>query len=282
MVELSSPTQRTARLHTLHALWHKYGLIVVGNVVFFALLYFLQYRPNSREARATELLSLAQQQETEQRLEAAEVLYTRILGSYEDCEAAGVAQQRLPKVQALVTKRRETQAPLPEACAARLDIRALLALQPSFYLAELVAGYFPEVKPAEREAYFAKLDAYVWTALNSDGVPLSKLRASPAFRAGELRQRYFEIKVHARFDEDVVYDDFKLRNDGYFTLHHVVVELTVTQGDKSESASVRVAELPPRAEIDVLELAVASDGGSIEVRGNVASDEGNITFKQRL
>ena len=63
----------------LHAFWQKYGLIVVGNLVFFALLYFVQYRPNSRDNRATELLTLAQREEAEGRLEAAETLYGRIL-----------------------------------------------------------------------------------------------------------------------------------------------------------------------------------------------------------
>lgn len=37
----------------MHAFWQKYGLIVVGNLVFFALLYFMQYQPNSRDSRAT-------------------------------------------------------------------------------------------------------------------------------------------------------------------------------------------------------------------------------------
>src|SRR5690606_7324258 len=126
-----------------------------GNVVFFALLYFLQYRPNSRESRATELLTLAQQQETEQKLEAAEVLYARIVASYSDCEAAAFAEERLPKVRALAKLRREEQPILPEACASRLEVKELLEQKPSFYLAELVAGYRPEVKQAERERYLA-------------------------------------------------------------------------------------------------------------------------------
>ncbi len=43
--------------------WKKYGLIVVGNIVFFALLYFISYRPNNDENRAAEFLSMAQEQE---------------------------------------------------------------------------------------------------------------------------------------------------------------------------------------------------------------------------
>src|SRR2546423_1583384 len=81
--------------------WQKYGLIVIGNVVFFALLYFIQYRPNSRENRAGELLTLAQREEAEHRLEAAESLYAMILADYADERPAAVARERIPKVRAL-------------------------------------------------------------------------------------------------------------------------------------------------------------------------------------
>src|ERR1051325_8330347 len=84
--------------------WQKYGLIVVGNVVFFALLYFIQYRPNSRESRAAELLTLAQREEAEHRLEAAESLYTMLLTDYADERPSAVAKERLPKVRALAKK----------------------------------------------------------------------------------------------------------------------------------------------------------------------------------
>src|SRR5688572_9620226 len=84
----------------LVGLWQKYGLIVVGNVVFFALLYFVQYRPNSRENRATELLTMAQREEAEQHLEAAEALYAKVVSDYTDADAFVLARERLPKVQA--------------------------------------------------------------------------------------------------------------------------------------------------------------------------------------
>jgi len=282
MVELSATTRAPERFATLRAFWHKYGLIIVGNVVFFALLYFLQYRPNSREARAGELLTLAQQQETERKLEAADVLYARILSSYDDCDAASVARSRQPKVQALLAHARGIQPPLPEACAAKIDLRELLALTPSFYLAELVAGYFPELKNAERERYFGTLDRYVSTALNQEGVTLDKLRSSPAFRATELRNRYFGIKASVSFGEDYVYDDFKVENQSYFTLHNAVLELTVAQGGNTEKGSVRVSVLAPHASVDVLEFRVLADGGSIEVNGQIVADEGKATFHQRL
>ena len=66
---------------------------MIGNVVFFALLYFIQYRPNSRENRAGELLTLAQREEAEHRLEAADSLYAMILADYPDERPAAIAEE---------------------------------------------------------------------------------------------------------------------------------------------------------------------------------------------
>ena len=85
----SSPRRRSGQL--LRDAWHKYGLIVIGNMVFFALLYFVQYRPNSRDNRAAELLSLAQHEETDHRLEAAEALYSMVATDYADNRPALIA-----------------------------------------------------------------------------------------------------------------------------------------------------------------------------------------------
>src|SRR4051812_49521693 len=101
MAEASLGHSDQTRPSVLRAMWDKYGLIVVGNVVFFALLYFIQYRPNSLDSRATELLTLAQREEAEQRLEAAESVYTKIVADYGDSAAGAIARERLPKVQAL-------------------------------------------------------------------------------------------------------------------------------------------------------------------------------------
>ena len=263
-------------------MWQKYGLIVVGNLVFFALLYFVQYRPNSRDNRAGELLTLAQREETEQRLEAAETLYGKILNDYDGTSAYALAQERLPKVKALAKKKRETQPPLPAACAPTIDVRDLLEQKPTFYLAELIAGHYPEVQPAERERYFRVLDDYVWLAFNRDHVPVSKLRDDPVFRAGELQRRYFTVNASVRFVADWVYDDFKLKNNGFFTLHNAVIDLTVTQGGDSEHESLRVVELPPGAETEVLEFNVTKDGGAVEVKGTISAYEAKGSFQQRL
>ena len=77
-------------------------------------------------------------------------------------------------------------------------------------------------------------------------------------------------------------DDFKVRNRSLFTLHNVVLELTVTQGSDSERGSVRIPQLSPQAEIDVMEFNVTQDGGSVLVHGTVVADEGKYAWDQRL
>ncbi|HEX4337344.1 MAG TPA: hypothetical protein VH062_15615 [Polyangiaceae bacterium] len=262
--------------------WQKYGLIVIGNVVFFALLYFVQYRPNSRENRAGELLTLAQREEAEHRLEAAESLYATIVADYTDERPASVARERLPKVRALAQKQREVQPPLPAACAPSVDVQVLLEERPSFYLAELVAGQYPSIPEAQRDRYFNVLDGYVWLALNRDHVALSKFQDSSTFRAAELRERYFTPKASARYAPDLMYDDFKVRNIGYFTLHAVVIELSVSQEGRTERGSVRVAEMALDAEADVLEFDVKKHGGTVEVQGSIVANEGKVEWHQRL
>jgi len=273
---------RAAQPGFIRRMWHKYGLIVVGNLVFFALLYFLQYRPNSRDSRATELLTLAQREEAEQRFEAAEALYAKIRADYADSSAFALAGERLPKVRAAAKKRRETQPPLPAACAPSVDLHELLELKPSFYLTELVAGYYPQVQPAERERYFRMLDDYVWLALNRDRVPLDKLRNNPVFRAGELQQRYFQLKAKARFNSDWIYDDFKVANAGFFALTNAVIALEVSQDGSSESAQQRIAVLEPNADVELLEFNVSKKGGAVMVKGSIVADQGKLDWQQRL
>lgn len=282
MVDASEAKGRGERPGLIWGLWQKYGLIVVGNVVFFALLYFIQYRPNSRENRATELLTMAQREETERHLEAAEALYQKVVTDYDDCSAFTIASERLPKVQVLAKKQRSVQPPLPESCAPQIDIDQVLELTPSRYMAELVAGHYPEVGKAERERYFKVLDDYVRLALNRDKVPLKKLTESPVFRAEALRKRYFALKAQARFEPDWLYDDFYVKNVGFFRLHNVVIDLTVSQGEKTKQASLRVPELAPDESVMLLEYDVAKDAGSVEVKGEITCDEGKLKFSQRL
>jgi hypothetical protein len=282
MLDRSAQNERPGPSSRLSDAWNKYGLIVIGNVVFFALLYFVQYRPNSSESRAAELLTLAQHEETESRLEAAESLYAKILTDYPTGAPATLAKERLPKVRALARQKRETQAPLPAACSPSVDVQALLEQRPSFFLAELVAGQYPSLPQVQRDRFFNQLDGYVWIALNRDHVSLDKLRNSPVFRASELRQRYLSLKADVRFVADWVYDDFKVKNRGFFTLHNAVVNLNVSQAGGSKTGSIRVHELAPEAEVHVLEFNVQKHGGTVWVQGSISADEGKVDWQQRL
>ena len=282
MVQGPTAGSEAARVSLLIGLWQKYGLIVVGNVVFFALLYFVQYRPNSRENRATELLTMAQREEAEQHLEAAEALYAKVVADYANADAFALARERLPKVQALAKRKREAQAPLPESCAPHIDIREVLEIKPSMYIAELVSGHYPEVQAAERERYFNVLDDYVWLALNRDKVPLAKLKASPVFRATELTQRYFSIKASAHMTEDFIYDDFAVKNTSFFALHNAVIELSATQAGSTKQSSVRIGELAAGSEVPLLEFNVGKGDGAIELHGRITADEGKAEWTQRL
>lgn len=266
----------------LREAWHKYGLIVIGNVVFFALLYFVQYRPNSRENRAAELLTLAQHEETEHRLQAAESLYSMILRDYGGDRPALVAKERLPKVRAQLQQQLEVQPPLPAACSPALDIQAMLEQRPSFFVSELVAGQFPALPQVQRDRFFSQLDSYVWLALNRDHVPLTRFQESPTFRASELRQRYLVPKLAARYVPDWIWDDFKIKNQSFFSLHRVVLDLSVTQGSSSKQVSLRIPELAPDAEVSVLEFNVGKRAGAVYVQGTVTSDEGKHDWQQRL
>src|SRR5262249_44602015 len=157
--------------------------------------------------RAAELLTLAQHEETEHRLEAAESLYSMIVTDYADDRPALVAKERLPKVRTQLQERREQQPPLPAACSPSIDMAALLEQRPSFFLGELVAGQSPTIPEVQRERYFSLLDGYLWLALNRDKVPLARFQDSPSFRAAELRQRYLVPKARARFVPDWIFDN---------------------------------------------------------------------------
>lgn len=280
--EESTSNTKSAATGLLRAAWNKYGLIVVGNVVFFVLLYFFTYRPNNRDNRAAELLRMAQTQENESHWQASEVLYAKILADYTETDAAGTARARLPKVQARVKKEKQTQPPLPAACAPTVDVKEVLEQKPAFFLAELLGAYYPEVQPAERKRFFSVLDGYVSMSFNRDGVPFRQLKSSEHFRDEELQKRYFTIKGSAYFNEDYIYDDFKVKNTSFFTLHNAIVELTVKQAGDSETESIRVPALAPGKSVEVLQFGVSEDGGPVEVKGKILSDEGEGTWTQRL
>jgi hypothetical protein len=61
-----------------------------------------------------------------------------------------------------------------------------------------------------------------------------------------------------------------------------VIDVTVSQGGNSKQVSLRVPELAPDAEVNVLELNVRKHQGAVYVQGSVTSDEGKQDWQQRL
>mgnify|MGYP007046920938 CR=1 FL=1 len=274
----SSPPRPVGRLA---ALWQKYGLIVVGNIVFFLLLYFFSYRPHNAEARASELLQLAQNQETDARLEAAEVLYGKLIADYPDTRAGEVASERLPGVleqrsaREAAARRRVPLPPQP------FDWRKLLDKEPAWAVAGVLADRWPEVDDSARERYLVALDRYVELAFAA-GLQRDSLARHSAFATGVLRSRYLDLHGHCRVQGDWVYDDVAIINDNLFAWHNVVVDVAVGQGDDRSEAAVRAAEVGAAAALPLTELRVSKDGGFVHCRLRVKADEGELLRDQRL
>ena len=259
--------------------WQKYGLIVVGNIVFFVLLYFISYRPNNDEHRAAELLAMAQEQETQGRAEAASVLYGKVLARYPVTEAARMAKTRIPALEKWVASRArlsKTQIVTPQ-----LDLSEMLDRRPSLYIATYLAAHYgddPALKPKLRAA----IVAYLGEAMRVDGFTLADLRREKELRAPDLETELFAMKPACAMEPDFVYDNFKVRNDNFFPWHNANVKLEVKQGDETLSEEIRVEELAPGASIDVLEFRVKGSGGVVSCAADVNSAEGHGKWSGKI
>lgn len=261
-------------------LWRKYGLIVVGNVVFFALLYWFSYRPHNAQSRAGEFLSVAQQMEADGRLEAAEVLYDKVLQDYAETDAARTAGRRMPEVKqarALSLQRLAAPQPPPE-----LQIRKLIDGPPAWFLATLLAGHYASVAEADRPRYFEALDGYLRTALDRGEIDHARAKAHPAFAHDALARRYFDLKAACTMASDWVWDDVRVRNDNLFAWSGAVIELEVVQGERRESGSVRLDRVRPGESVEVTELRIKADGGEVRCKARIDTTEGGLRFEQRL
>ncbi len=258
--------------------WEKYSLIVIGNIVFFALLYFISYRPNNDENRATEFLSMAQSEETNERYEAALVLYMKVINSYPDTRAAITATSRLPRVKKLVAlpPRKE-----PELVAPRLDLESMLTKRPSVYLATFLAKHYrddPSQTPKIRSALFN----YLKVASNHEGVDVATLRSEPEFQSEFFRREFFSLKPRCSMDSDWFYDDFYIENTNFFPWNNVHIQLTVKQGDEQETAQQRLTSVAPGEKLRLLEFRVRTEGGVVECSGELTTASGKATWNQSM
>jgi hypothetical protein len=259
--------------------WQKYGLIVVGNIVFFVLVYFVSYRPNNDEHRAAELLSMAQEQETQTRFEAAAVLYGKVLERYPATEAAATARGMIPAVRKrLATRGGDLGLRCAQPC---LDVAAVLGMKPSLFVATYLAeryGEDPAAKPELRRA----IARYLGAAIRVDGLSLADLKREPALRSAELDQELFSIRAACAMTSDLVYDDFAIRNDNFFPWTAVDLRIDVRQGDRAVTEKIRVDGVPPGASVDAAELDVKKGGGAVTCSVSVIAAEGRGAWSGAL
>jgi hypothetical protein len=259
--------------------WEKYSLIVVGNIVFFLLLYFISYRPHNEENRASEFLSLAQQEDADDHYRSAMVLYQKVLADYGKTRSAQTAKSRL----AYLKKNPPRPAPKkkPEKIQPILDIDKMLDVRPAVYVAKFLAEHYddkPNLKPRLKQA----IGDYLKMAINYEGIPLGKLRTEKEFQREEFQKSFFSIRTGCEMKADWVYDDFYIVNTGIFPWTNVRLRMTVAQGDKKETAEIRIPRLAPGRKFEVTSFNVDKGGGDVVCRGTLKTREGASSFRHRL
>ncbi len=264
----------------LRRAWNKYGLIIVGNIVFFALMYWFTYRPHNAESRGGEFLSLAQLQETDGRLEAAEVLYRKVLQDYRETNAGDVALRRLPAV--LAAHEKVAHAAAAEQLPPELELTKVLKAPPAWFLANLLAGHYGDVAEADRPRYFEVLDAYLRIAFERGEIDHAGVLKAPAFAHDALRRRYLDVHASCALQADWMYDDVRIRNENLFAWSKAVIEVEVRQGDNVEQDSQRMDAVRPGEELDITEIRISADGGPVQCRARVVTEQGEIRFERRL
>jgi hypothetical protein len=264
----------------LGGLWNKYGLIVVGNIVFFILLYFISYRPQNTDNRSMELLSMAQSAETNGHHETAADLYEKILTDYRGTRAAQTAGDRLPSLK----KRLSVNRVVPQDCPARcedLNLEEMLRKEPSVYIATHMAKHYdryPSDRSKIREIILKNLKAaYEWA-----NVPMDKLKGETEFQTPDLQHAFFDLQPRCLVTPDWIYDDFAVRNDNFFSWKNAVIQLTVSQGEAKMNKLVRAPEAASAQAVDILEFRIKKNAGPVNCKITVKSDQGQISVSQDI
>jgi hypothetical protein len=262
-------------------LWNKYGLIVVGNIVFFILLYFFSYRPHNTENRSMDLLSTAQSAETKGRNQTAHDLYEKILEDYAGTRASETAKERLSSLKKTLSKK--GAAPPPD-CPARcedLNLEEMLRKEPTLYVATHMAKHYdryPSDRGKIKEIILKNLKAsYEWAK-----IPLKKLMAESEFQSPELKRAFFDIQPKCIVTPDWIYDDFAVQNDNFFSWTQAVIEMTVSQGNEKAQKTLRASNVQSGERLDTLEFRIKKDAGPVTCRVTVKSDQGKISTAQDL
>jgi hypothetical protein len=257
--------------------WEKYGLIVIGNIVFFGLLYFISYRPHNAENRAAEFLSLAQAQETQGLNETALVLYEKIIADYGKTPAAQMARSRLPAVRKAIKRPPRTE---PETVPPVLDLSEMLGRKPPIYIAAYLARNF-DTDPSQRAKIREAIKHYLALALR-DGADVRELAAEREFQREPFQRELFSVRPRCVMRADWLYDDFAVENANFFPWINANIKLSVSQGDDREERELRVPRVEPGESVDLLELWVSSGGGAVRCQGTVTAQEGVTEWSEEI
>ena len=261
-------------------LWNKYGLIVVGNIVFFILLYVFSYRPHNVENRAMDILSMAQTAENKDHQETAADLYEKILADYKGTRAAETASDRLPKLKKTLSKKQVPPPDCPVRCE-DLNLEEMLRKEPMVYVATHMAKHYARF-PSDR----AKIEEIILKNLKAAhewaGVPLNKLKAESEFQTPEIKHAFFDLKPKCILTPDWIYDNFSVRNDNFFAWNNAVIEMTVSQGTEKTKATIRAQKTESNASLYVLEFRIRKGAGPVTCSITIKSDEGQSTVSHEL
>lgn len=264
----------------LGALWSKYGLIVVGNIVFFVLLYLFSYRPHNAENRASEFLSMAQLAETRERKETAVDLYEKVLADYQNTRAALTARERLQVLKKSLTAKKDVAPPPPVKCE-EIDLEEMLRKGPAVYVATYVAKHFDRF-PSDRAKLIEIISKNLKMAMEWQKVPLKQLRRESEFRSELLQSQFFEIQPRCVMTSDWVFDDFGIRNDNFFAWNNVTVKLSLAQGSEKTEKTLRLEVVPSGETVDITEFRVRGSAGTVTCRMSIKSDEGAVDVSEEI
>ena len=261
-------------------IWNKYGLIVVGNIVFFFLLYWFSYRPHNTENRAGELLSMAQTAETSGHHQTAGDIYEKILADYDGTRAAETAAKRAPELKKTLTEAKVVQPDCPSRCE-DLNLEEMLRKDPTVYVATHMAKHYNRF-PADREKVREIILKNLKAAHEWANIPVTKLRGESEFQSPVLQKAFFDLQPKCEMDPDWIWDNFFVRNDNFFAWSGAVIEMTVTQGEAREKKIIRPDSVAAGERLDVLELRVRKKGGPVTCTLSAKTDQGKAETTQEL
>ncbi|HUT78435.1 MAG TPA: hypothetical protein VM285_12145, partial [Polyangia bacterium] len=223
-------------------------------------------------------LSMAQTAETDGRLEAATVIYGRLVDGYRETPAGATAAERLPVVRKLAMA---PVRPEPELVPPRIDLQAMLDRGPAVYVAAFLAAHYRD-DPSLTARLHEAIGRYLAIAFRDEGIEPARLAREPEFQDGFFQAEFFSVKPKCKMVSDWIYDDFAVENANFFPWTSANVRLTVRQGDQAQSAEQRLERLEPGQALDLLEFRVKKTGGVVRCEMEITATEGKSARAEEL